>query len=131
VIEPGLLISGINYKNGSTTTAVKPAHIRLTFTSTAGTACTDSWYPTLASATTVPASGWLANPGQPFASTATSGTTASASSGSSSPQTGLITVCADYNGYKNSVTTTNTNFTVSGTTAPTILITNGTNAGTC
>jgi Tfp pilus assembly protein PilV len=131
VIEPGLLVSGVNYKNGSTTTAVRPAHVKLTFTSTAGTPCSDSWYPTLAAGTTVPVSGWLANPGQPFASTATTGTTASASSGSSSPQTGQITVCADYNGYKSTVTTTNTNFTTSGTTAPTITIVNGTGAGAC
>jgi type II secretory pathway pseudopilin PulG len=131
VMEPGLLISGVNYKNGSTTTAVKPAHVKLTFASTQGTACTDSWYPTLVAGTALPASGWLANPGQPFASTATTGTTASASSNSSSPQAGQITVCADYNGYKNSVITTNSNFTLSGTTAPTILITNGANPGAC
>jgi hypothetical protein len=130
VIEPGLLIGTVNYKNGSTT-AVRPDHIKLTFASTAGTTCIYSWYPTLAAGATVPAAGWLANPGQPFASTATTGTTASASSTSGSPQTGQITVCADYAGYKSTVTTTNTNFTISGTTAPTITITKGTSAGTC
>jgi prepilin-type N-terminal cleavage/methylation domain-containing protein len=131
VIEPGLIVGTVNYKNGSTTTAVKPADVKLTFASTAGTACSYSWYPPLAAATTVPPSGWLANGGQPFASTATTGTTASASSNSSSPQAGQITVCADYSGYKSSVTTTNSNFTISGTTAPTITITKGTSAGTC
>jgi prepilin-type N-terminal cleavage/methylation domain-containing protein len=131
VIEPGLFIGAINYKIGSTTTAVRPAHVKLTFASTAGTPCSDAWYPTLAAGTTVPPAGWLANPGQPFASTATTGTTASASSGSSSPETGQLTICADYNGYKSSVTTTNTNFTITPVATPTITITNGTNAGPC
>jgi type II secretory pathway pseudopilin PulG len=131
VLEPVLYVGATNYKNGSTTTAVRPAHIKLTFTSTAGMPCSYSWYPTLAAGTVVPYAGWLANPGQPFASTATTGTTASASSNSTSPQAGQLTLCEDYAGYKSSATTTNSNFTTSANVAPTITITNGTNSGAC
>jgi type II secretory pathway pseudopilin PulG len=131
VMEPVLSVGATNYKNGSTTTAVKPDHVKLTFTSTAGTACSYSWYPTLVTGTTMPLAGWLANPGQPFASTATTGTAASAASNSTSPQAGQLTVCADYSGYKSSATTTNSNFTTSANIVPTITITKGTSAGTC
>ena len=127
VQEPLLDVGAVQYKNGSTTT-VKPAHVKLTFTSASGTACSYSWYPTLstAAAGAMPATGWLANPGQPFATTATTGSTKS-----SSGQTGSLTVCADYNGYKNAVTSvTNTSFTAMNV-VPTILITQGANAGTC
>jgi prepilin-type N-terminal cleavage/methylation domain-containing protein len=131
VLEPALYVGAINYENGSTTTTVKPDHVKLTFASTAGTSCSYSWYPTLAPGTTMPLAGWLANPGQPFASTATTGTAASAASNSTSPQAGQLTVCADYLGYKSSVTTTNSNFTATANIVPTITITNGTSAGTC
>jgi hypothetical protein len=127
VQEPLLDVGAVQYKNGSTTT-VKPAHIKLTFTSTSGTSCVYSWVPTLSSAAagSMPATGWLANPGQPFASTATTGSTKS-----NSGQTGYLTVCADYNGYKNTATpVTNTSFTAMNV-APNILITQGTNAGPC
>jgi type II secretory pathway pseudopilin PulG len=130
VQEPLLDVATVNYYNGATTTAIKPTDVLLTFTSTAGTPCTDSWRPSLTSNATEPASGWLANPGQPFVNTLTTGATASAASTPSSPQGGSLTVCADYAGYKNSTTTTNASFTAPNV-VPTILITHGVNAGPC
>ena len=102
VREPLLALTSVKYTNGTTTT-VKPDHVRLTFVPTAptGSTCMYSWTPTITAATTMPAGiGWLANPGQPFASTVTTGATASASSNSTSPQAGYLTVCVDYLGYK-------------------------------
>jgi Tfp pilus assembly protein PilV len=128
VQEPVLDLANVNYKNG-TTAAVKPDHVRLTFTSSNGTACSYTWYPSITSAvaTAEPATGWLAKPGQPFASSATSGATMS-----NSHQTGSLTVCADYNGYKSATALafTNTSFTAMNL-VPTLLITQGTNAGKC
>ena len=79
--------------------AVKPADVKLTFT---GTGCpaapsgppTDTWSPTISPPTAMPKTGWLANPGQPYA------------------PAGTLSVCADYNSggisYTGSVTTANT-----------------------
>lgn len=72
--------------------AVKPAHVKLTFTSSG---CTDTWSAPIAAVTTMPpVTGWLANPGQPYAPAST------------------LSVCADYNSggsyYMGSVTTGNT-----------------------
>ncbi len=147
VQEPTLDVATVNYAvtvthhHGSptiTTTAVKPTHVRLTFASTAGAACTSyTWSPTIASGTTEPSTGWLANPGQPFASTATSGATASAASSTGSPQTGTLSICADYYdptagaSYMGTLTSvTNTNFTTTPTPL-TITISNPANPGTC
>jgi hypothetical protein len=50
---------------------------------------------------------------------------------SNSHQTGSLTACADYNGYK-STTSTFTNASFTGmNVVPTILITQGTNSGLC
>lgn len=78
-------------------TSVRPGHLKMSFASSTGTSCTDAWSPTIATANS--GTGWLANPGQPFAD----GTT------------GVLTVCADYTTggrtYKVTATPTNTNFT--------------------
>lgn len=124
----------VNYKNGSTS-AVKPTLVELKFQSSAGVtpSCNDTWYPPISSAAAPPAAlpvnGWLANPGQAFASTAITGPTASAASTSGSPQTGTLTVCAAYAGYWASVSVSNNSFTAAN--PATILITHGTNSGTC
>jgi prepilin-type N-terminal cleavage/methylation domain-containing protein len=106
-------------------TSSQPTHIKMTFTSTSGTSCTDSWYVTPASAAFAAYNGWLSNPGQPFASTATSGATAS-----NSGLTGTLSICADHfvggaTGYRLATIAgvTNTNFTTP-TTVPTIALSN-------
>jgi prepilin-type N-terminal cleavage/methylation domain-containing protein len=73
--ENELILNSVTYKSGTTTTTVKPAHVKLTFT---GATCTDSWTPSITTATTMPATGWLANPGQPYAAS------------------GTLSVCVDY-----------------------------------
>jgi hypothetical protein len=80
-------------------------------------------------ATIEPATGWLANPGQPFATT---GAPASASG-----QTGTLSVCADYYtggtfGYRNvaAANVTNTSFTALNA-VPTITIANTSSSGLC
>ncbi|MBV8432456.1 MAG: carboxypeptidase regulatory-like domain-containing protein [Solirubrobacterales bacterium] len=89
VQEPTMNLA-VDFSNGSTT-QVKPADLMLKFTSTSGTSCTDKWAtPVSATAATAPNNA-LADPGQPFASTATSG-----SSESASTQTGYLSACADY-----------------------------------
>ncbi|HEX3979402.1 MAG TPA: hypothetical protein VHW96_24230 [Solirubrobacteraceae bacterium] len=75
----------------------QPAHVKLTFTSLTGGACSETWSPTLLSS--AGSTGWLANPGQPYAD----GTT------------GTLSVCADYKSgtktYTNTVSAPNTSFT--------------------
>jgi trimeric autotransporter adhesin len=109
-------------------TRVAPAHVKITFASTTGTPCTESWYPTVAANAATSATGSLAYPGQPFASNATSGSTASASL-----QTGQLTVCADYKSgstyYRNTANTYNTSYT--GQTPVTVAITNTSTKATC
>jgi prepilin-type N-terminal cleavage/methylation domain-containing protein len=105
--EPLLDLGTINY-NGFSGSPTKPAHVVLTFSD--GT-CTDSWNPTLLS-TMNTTTGWFQNPGQPYA------------------PTGDLTVCADYGGYKASVTMANNSFTAANV-VPTLTITRFTNAGTC
>jgi type IV pilus assembly protein PilV len=115
VQEPLLDVGSISYHSGGALTTVKPDHVRLTFTSASGTSCSDSWYPTVSSATALPATGWLADPGQPYAD----GTA------------GSLTVCADYGGYKSSVSTVNASF-VSANVVPAItIVANPASAGTC
>jgi type II secretory pathway pseudopilin PulG len=132
--EPDLDLA-VNYYNGSTTAAVKPAHVKLAFQSTAGTNCGYSWSPSIASGATTPATGWLTNPGQPFASTATTGANASGASTTSSAQAGTLTACVDYKpgttSYFNAVPVSNTNFS-STQSSTTILITKSTaTTGVC
>jgi Tfp pilus assembly protein PilV len=132
VQEPALNVATVKYFDGTTTSTVKPAHVKLTYTSTpgSGTSCIYSWYPTVTTATTEPTTGWLANPGQPFATT---GTPASASG-----QTGSLSVCADYYtgstyGYRNAAAAniTNTSFTALNNTVPTITISTTSTSGLC
>ncbi|MBV9174537.1 MAG: hypothetical protein JOZ81_31130 [Chloroflexi bacterium] len=85
---------------------VVPADVKLSFASTSGAACADSWYAAVSSLAATSPNGALASPGQPFASGATSGPAASASG-----QTGQYTVCADYSGHKSTAATFNASFT--------------------
>lgn len=88
-------------------TRVAPAHVKLSFANSTGPSCSDSWYVPIASDASSDANGSLANLGQPFATTATSGSTASASG-----YTGTYTVCADYSNYQSSATSVqNNNYT--------------------
>jgi type II secretory pathway pseudopilin PulG len=102
--EPLLSVASVTFKNGSTN-PVKPSDVKLTFNGASG--CQDSWYPTLTTATTLPANGWLLNPGQPYA------------------PSGTLTVCADYlltgSYYNATVTTSNTSF-IANNSVPTIPI---------
>lgn len=72
-------------------TQVKPNDLMLKFVSSSGTQCSDKWSTPVAASAATSGADALADPGQPFASTATSG-----SSESASTQTGTITACADY-----------------------------------
>jgi type II secretory pathway pseudopilin PulG len=106
-------------------TRVAPAGMRLTFASSSGTSCTDNWTPAIASNAATSTTGALAYPGQPFASTATSGSTESASKSK-----GSYSVCAQYSSggktYENTVTgVTNTSFT-SATTVNVAITTSST-----
>ena len=111
ISEPLLDVNNVTFTNPSTgvTSAVIRPHLELKF---ASGGCTDNWYPTVSSASTLPATGWLANPGQPYAAS------------------GTLTVCADYGGYQKSVTTSNTSFTAMNV-VPLIAITKNTGTGTC
>lgn len=121
----------VTYKASSGGSAIPetPTKVKLSFASATGTSCSDSWYPALAAVGTG-ASGALAYPGQPFASTATSGSTESASG-----DTGSYSVCADYTTggktYENTVTgVQNTSFTSMGTAA-TVPIAYNSTQGSC
>jgi type II secretory pathway pseudopilin PulG len=116
VQEPLLFVGPVNVGG----TPVRPAHVKLTFTSTgSSTSCTDTWSPTLAAGTTMPtATGWLANPGQPYAGT------------------NALTVCVDYKSstnayYKAQVATSNANLTTGGTTNVPITLASVTAGTTC
>ncbi len=118
--EPAMNVV-VNY-NG---TRVAPAHIKMAFTSSAGTACADNWSAAVAANAATSGTGSLASPGQPFATTATSGATASASG-----YTGTLSVCADYSNHKVTLSNLqNTNF--SAATLQTINITSASTSGTC
>jgi prepilin-type N-terminal cleavage/methylation domain-containing protein len=126
IAEPAL---DVNVTFGGT--RIVPAHVKLTFTSGAGsgTACTDTWQAAVASNAATSSTGALAFPGQPFASTATSGSTESASKG-----TGSYSVCADYTSGRNTYHdivpgVQNTNF--GAITTVNVPITTGTGSGTC
>lgn len=113
--EPLLNLGSVMYAGN----AVQPAHVLLTFRSTTGPSCTDSWYATVTSTTPMPPTGWLANPGQPY----------SIPTGSLA---GTLTVCADYTArktktapatnYSGTTTTTNSVFSSTGTSVPTITL---------
>lgn len=118
VLEPALALTSVTdkYISGGRTvgpTTVKPLDVVFTFSD--GT-CTDIWPATVSPATTMPSTGWLANPGQPYAS-----------------QTGgYLSACADYYNsttrgyYHASVPVTNGNANFTGVNAvPPIAITEG------
>ena len=97
VVEPQLDVTSV--KRGAALEV--PTDFVLSFTSMAGTSCTDSWPAAAATVTgtggtNTPNGNWLADPGQPYAD-GTSGT---------------LTVCADYTvngtGYHDTMSTPNT-----------------------
>ena len=115
--ENSLVLNSVTYTSSGTTTTVKPAHVKLTFT---GATCTDSWTPkiTTAAATAMPATGWLANPGQPYAAS------------------GTLAVCVDYAtatspSFFSKATLTGAGNASGTTTLPTIAITKGSTSQTC
>ncbi len=110
-------------------TRVAPVNANLNFQSTSGNSCSTSWYPAIASDAATDVNGSLASPGQPFASTATTGSTASASG-----YTGAYSVCASasISGTTRNATVsgvTNTNFTTP--TPVTINVTGSSQRGSC
>jgi Tfp pilus assembly protein PilV len=125
-IQEPLLDLTVNY-NGS---RVAPAHVKIRFVSSSGTTCTDptssTWFsaPIAANAATA-TTGVLADPGQPFASTDTSGSWESAST-----KTGTLTICADYNN-RNVTITGVVNKLMNAMNPATINITNSSSFGTC
>jgi prepilin-type N-terminal cleavage/methylation domain-containing protein len=92
VTAPAIDVNAAYTNQVGSVTAVAPSDVKVTFNSASGNSCTDTWGPFTASSTNQ-GTGTPVNyvyPA-PFASSATSGSTASASG-----QTGTITVCADY-----------------------------------
>ena len=83
------------------------------------------WLETVAANAATASTGVLANPGVPFASTATSGSTASASG-----KTGTLTICADYNNHNVKITGVQAN-SMTGMNTATIAITSSSSSGTC
>lgn len=118
VPEPLLALTSVTSTDAKgVTTVVKPDHVRLSFASRTGASCSDSWTPTLSSAATpatMPVTGWLAYPGQPYAD------------GSA----GTLSVCADYGGYASTLPATNTSFTAPNPVS-TIAITRAGGRATC
>ncbi|HEX3831615.1 MAG TPA: carboxypeptidase regulatory-like domain-containing protein [Solirubrobacteraceae bacterium] len=120
-VNPGQLGQGVPLKEPLlylasvklSTTSVKPAHVKLSYVSGS---CSDTWYPTITTLTTVPATGWLLNPGQPYAAA------------------GTLTVCADYKSgtsyYKGTASATNTSFTAKNT-VPTITLSSTSSTTLC
>jgi prepilin-type N-terminal cleavage/methylation domain-containing protein len=127
VTEPAIKL-GVTY-NGSAT-GVTPTQIHMRFDSTSGPSCSDIWNVPVASAAFAKyngalSNGWLSNPGQPFASTATSGATAS-----NSGLTGTLSICAVTNSRYAIVSgVTNTNFTTP--TSVTVPVTSSSSSGSC
>ncbi len=80
----------VTYKaSNGTVSPVVPTDVKLLFASTSGTSCNDTWVPPVSTIAGTGANHYLY--GAPFASSATTGSTAS-----SSGQTGTVQVCADY-----------------------------------
>lgn len=129
--EPLLDVNSVLYQTRTGSTQVQPTAVVLYFASTQGTSCSDQWAASVASSLNS-TTGWLASPGQPFASTATSGSLASGASGTSHAEAGTLTVCASYGGYHGSVTATNSNMTAPNVVpAITINSTSNANLGAC
>jgi hypothetical protein len=126
VAEPAVNVV-VNYAGAR----VKPDHVKITFNGTSGPPCSRSWYPVVSPSGATSANGSLLYPGQPFASTSTSGASASASG-----YTGTLTVCADYDPpgtttarMAYSSVFANTSFV--GQTTVTIPLTSSSSGGTC
>lgn len=114
----------VTYKNQvGSVTPVTPADVKVLFASSSGTTCNDTWGPfTTLNAKQVSASPPTYRYAAPFASSATSGSGASASG-----QTGTVQVCADYkpggsSSYYKSSSATFTDAFGSATAVPTIQI---------
>jgi hypothetical protein len=127
--EPALAVI-VKTSSGVRTT---PTDVKLSYASTSGTSCTDSWYATVGSnpngSPTTSSDGVLAYPGQPFASTATSGSTESASG-----QTGSYTVCADLksgSNYYYATTTGVQNTSYTGVNSATVTLSSTTGSTKC
>ncbi len=89
VQEPALNLL-VSYNNGTTTSRVAPNDVKILFSSSSGTACSDTWVEAISPTAATSATGALASPGVPYASSSTTGATASASG-----QTGTLSACAD------------------------------------
>lgn len=92
VTEPEIDVNATYTNNRNQTSPVKPSDVKITFNQTSGNTCSDTW--AYASSSFIPDSAQGANHYEfaaPFATSATTGSTASASG-----QTGNFTVCADY-----------------------------------
>lgn len=125
VQEPALNVT-VTYSGSR----VAPSDVKLTFTSASGNSCTDTWSPPVASDAASDANGSLAYPGQPFATTATTGATASASG-----LTGTYSVCADYkyNGtsYRKNTVANVQNNSFSASNPAAVPITTASSSGQC
>lgn len=116
VQEPLVSVGNLSYKasSGGSATAVKPADVKFSYSSGG---CTDSWTAALSTAGTIPSTGWLAYPGQPYAASG-------------------LTVCADYKNSSGFYTNTgyiafnNTSFSANNTPAF-ATITKGTTSTQC
>ena len=107
-------------------TRIKPSHVKMTFTSTTGPGCTDTWQPTIDQVNpTTSTHGVLINAGQPFFTS----TSTSAPQVSASGYTGTMSVCVD-NGsrYKKA---TPVNYSYAAVTPVNIDLSSGTTNGTC
>lgn len=91
ITEPEIDVNATYTPQVGSASPVTPNDVKITFNSTSGNSCSDTWGP-YTSFTADPSQGAKHYEfGAPFATSATSGSTASASG-----QTGTITVCADY-----------------------------------
>ncbi len=93
---------------------VAPSHVKLTFTSSTGVSCSDSWYPAVAADAATDANGALASPGQPYVSSSS----------------GSLAICADYANQEATVSgQSNSSFT--GLNSVTVPLTSTSASGTC
>lgn len=116
--EPDLALS-VKSRTGS---YVVPNDVKLTYTSTSGTSCTDVVTPQVnSSASPTSTNGVLLSPGVPFASQSTS------SNPSASGLTGQVVICADYGSYRG----TTSAMSLTNLTAPTPVTLSTTSSGAC
>lgn len=126
VSEPSMEV----FVENSSSTRVIPTDIKLTFTSATGSACTDKFaVPVNTTTGNTSATGATQYLGEPFASTATSGSTESASG-----YTGSYTVCADLKSGSNYYTASSSsvqNNSFSSPTSVTIKLPSSTGSSSC